>query len=454
MTLRRVFRVAVGPAAVGAILLTSCALMHGRSREQALVPGRVNLYDPNPSHIWNRVHDSLLVRRSADGVKHGSDAVDPLLWANTKFLRERKSRRAALACLDEFLRTHAENAIMDPIKRAVFQHDLWAVFDWAASADSPGVKNQALLKRLAQVMRSVALTGDQIHALPETYADAIGSREFPTEYDPANPKYAFLPPDLLSPDGSWICMTGYTAEPTAIRHFSGRSRFLVFLRLPGGRQATLEYLAKLVASPEPLFVEVQEGESPTLKNLNLRLPQLPVGTEVALLRQMIVIDAEGNLEPTGLTESVQLRVYHSVSSGSAYINYENGPSSHDQDFFEFRFNRAALFARHSGGLQAVQPGETEFPTLFSFDIDPFEASRKLAWIRQAPEILASCRACHVDAGIHSVQSRELWLGEPPRNRELGAQTLSRSVSWETRATIDRKQKRDEFIVLLRYWHSG
>ena len=114
------------------------------------------------------------------------------------------------------------------------------------------------------------------------------------------------------------------------------------------------------------------------KLLNLRLPQFPAGTEVALLRQMIVIDAQGNLEPTALTESVQLRVYRAVTSGSPYINYENGPSSHDQDFFEFRFARGALLARRSGGLLAVQPGEAEFPTMFSFGIDPFEASPKFA----------------------------------------------------------------------------
>ncbi|MGC2194069.1 MAG: hypothetical protein WA628_05295 [Terriglobales bacterium] len=303
-------------------------------------------------------------------------------------------------------------------------------------------------------MRRVALTSDQVRALADTYADAVASGQFPTEWDPANPQRAFLPPDLLRSDGPWICLTGYSAEPVAIGHFSGRSRFLVFLRLPGGRQATIEYLGKLLESPQPLFVEVQEGEAPTLQKLNLRLPQFTVGTEVALLRQMIVIDAEGNLEPTALTESVQLRVYHAVTSGSAYINYENGPSSHDQNFFEFRFNRAALFARHGGGLQAVRPGETEFSTFSSFGIDPFEASRKNAWVGQPSEILARCRACHVDAGIHSVQSRERWLGQPPRSREGEAEpSLSRAVKWETERTVERKQRRDDFKSLLRCWRS-
>jgi hypothetical protein len=257
---------------------------------------------------------------------------------------------------------------------------------------------------------------------------------------------------LLRPDGPWVCLTAYSAEPTAIAHFSGRSRFLVFLRLPGGRQATLEYLGRLFTSPEPLFLE---GAVPNSKLLNLRLPQFPPNTEVALLRQMIVVDTDGHLLPTAVTESVQLRVYHAVTSGSPYINYHNGPASRDQDFFEFRLARPALFAR-SGGLRAVQPAEKEFSPLFSFGIDPFETSRKNDWwVRQPSEILARCRGCHADSGIHSVQSRERWLGPPPRNRELGADSpLSRAVNWETEKTIDRKQQHDNFKILVRHWHDS
>ncbi len=451
MTLPCAFRVVVGPAVVGAILLAvSYAPMHGRSGAKAPVRRTAGLYDPDANQIWNKVHNSLLVRRTGDGAEYGSDVVDPLLWANTKFLREPHSRSIALESLDEFLKADAATAIADPGRRAVFQHDLWAVFDWAASADSAPAKNRTLLQRLAEVMRSVALTSDQIAALPDTYLEAVASREFAAKYDPANPQRAFLPPDLLQPDGSWTCLTGYTAEPTALVHFSGRSRFLVFLRLPGRRQATLEYLRKLGDSPEPLFVA---GDDARFKLLNLRLPQFPAGTEVALLRQMMVLNADGKLEATSLTESVQLRVYHSVTSGSAYINYENGPSSHDQDFYEIHFSRPALFAHARGGLRAVVPGEKDFSPLFSFGIDPFEASRKYdRRLREPDDILARCRACHVDSGIHSVQSREHWLGDPPRNRELGSQSLlSRAVRWETEATIRRKREQKDFKLLLRYW---
>ena len=454
MKRRRALRSVVAPAALGAILLlVSYALMRGTSQDRAAAEVAAPLYDRDPNHIWNRVHYSLLVRRSSVGVQYGSDTVDPLLWTNTKFLRRGRSQRLALECLDEFLKTHGEKLITEPTKRAVFQHDLWAVFDWAATEGGESASSQALLKRIAQVMRRVALTPEQVSALPETYGAAVASHEFPAEYDPANPQRPFLPPDLLQPDGPWVCLTAYSAEPTAIAHFSGRSRFLVFLRLPGGRQATLEYLRKLFTSPEPLFLQ---DTVPNSKLLNLRLPQFPPNTEVALLRQMIVVDTDGHLLPTAVTESVQLRVYHAVTSGSPYINYHNGPASRDQDFFEFRLARPALFARSGGGLRAVQPAEKEFSPLFSFGIDPFETSRKNDWwIRQPGEILARCRGCHADSGIHSVQSRERWLGPPPRNRELGADSpLSRAINWETEKTVDRKQQQDNFKILVRHWHDS
>jgi len=48
----------------------------------------------------------------------------------------------------------------------------------------------------------------------------------------------------------------------------------------------------------------------------------------------IVIDSEGRLGPTRLTESVQLQVYHDVTPGPRYLIYSNAPSRRDQDFFE------------------------------------------------------------------------------------------------------------------------
>ena len=168
----RALQVAAMLAVLASLLLARYfSPMHGTTTDRPAFTTTGGPYDPDPNHIWNRLHDSLLVRRSADGIRDGSDAVDPLLWGNTRFLREHKSRRFALECLDKFLKNHAEKAVTDPTRRSVFQHDLWAVFDWATSRDAHAANDQALLLRLVQVMRRVALTPDQIRTLQQSFTD-------------------------------------------------------------------------------------------------------------------------------------------------------------------------------------------------------------------------------------------------------------------------------------------
>lgn len=63
------------------------------------------IFDPDPNHIWNRTYGCLIVRQSTDGTEHGAEALDPLLWQETRHLLTGDSHRSVLACLDEFLRT-------------------------------------------------------------------------------------------------------------------------------------------------------------------------------------------------------------------------------------------------------------------------------------------------------------------------------------------------------------
>jgi hypothetical protein len=173
----------------------------------------VALYDANPSHIWNRLHDALWVREDATGGKYGVDSLDPLLWLETEHLLAQPSHRLALRVLDEFLQAHAENQIHDPVKRAILQRDLWAVFDWSVQQHSyqgPTYDQQKreLQTRLAEVLRRLALTAEEIHSLPANYGQAIASGAFAKEYDPGHRDRAFLPPDLFEPSGPWVLIAG------------------------------------------------------------------------------------------------------------------------------------------------------------------------------------------------------------------------------------------------------
>jgi hypothetical protein len=329
--------------------------------------------------------------------------------------------------------------VADPLKRAIMQRDLWAFFDWAAEGNDLPEARRELKARLAEAIRRVALAPQEIRGLPDTYSDGVSARQFGTEYDPHNPRRPFLPPDLFRADGAWICLSSHSNEPTAIVHFSGRSRFLVFMRLPGGRDATLEYLHKLRSSSQPALIHQYR--------LNLNVPQFPAGTQVALVRQAILIDSKGQLVATPLTESVQLRVYHAITPGNQYMNYIDGPSSHDQDFFEFRMSRLKLFAARNGGLVAVGPDETEFATFATHGIEAFETRIHLD---ERGVVLARCRACHSDSGIHSVQSRVRWMNGTSLDRLAKGQTDS-AITWETRVTITRKEQQSDFKLLRKLW---
>src|SRR4051794_29276803 len=51
----------------------------------------VTIYDPDPEHLWNRLHKALWVRTGPDGNEYGHDRLDPLLWMETRHLVEGRS---------------------------------------------------------------------------------------------------------------------------------------------------------------------------------------------------------------------------------------------------------------------------------------------------------------------------------------------------------------------------
>jgi hypothetical protein len=406
----------------------------------------LEIFNRDPSHVWNRTHHCLFARKAATGEEFGGGALDPLLWIDTQHLLTGDSHRQVTECLDAFLRTHAEQQVTDPVKRAIFQRDIWALFDWSARAGDHSKERRELQVRLAQILRRVALKATEIRALPDTYAEAVTSKLFADAYDVASPGRPFLPPNLFDPNGPWVCLR---AAPTAIRHleaFSGRSRFLVFIRLPEGRKATFEYLQKLWLFNERLVFHDADGT----EKLNLHVPQFPVGTEVALVRQLILFDREGNLIPTSITESVQIRVYHSITTGSPFVNYLNGPASHDQDFFEFRLDKLKLFAGEAGGLVPVSPDEKEFP-VFASHGDPFKRSGNV--MERRITVLKSCRGCHADAGIHSVQSRTHLVGPNVMPSDEPETPGYGGIDLETNGTLFWKGGQYDWGLLNGYWQA-
>ena len=355
---------------------------------------RTGLFHADPEHLWNRLHGQFTVRTAPSGERHGFDALDPLLWPETEYLLTGESHRKALRLLDEFLRVRGERLISDPLKQALLQRDLWAVFDWSAGTVGwkdhyPGAR-AALRAKLGHVLWRLAMPEKQVRALPDNYRQAVASGRYAAQYDPSQRERPFLPPDLFDPRGPWVKLTpnrGPTA-PSHVAAFSGRSVFFVFLRLPGGRKATLDYLAKLWHFPRPWF--------------NLDLPQFPPGTKVALARRLVLFDANGKLMDTAITESLQIRVFREVPAGGL-----SGASFRAQDFFEFKLSRVLLLAGEAGGLRPVTPDEAQLRSFGTHGCD------MIANMESCPRTATlKCENCHGGPGVHSLGSLEALF--PPR----------------------------------------
>ncbi|HBI44788.1 MAG TPA: hypothetical protein DDY78_18330 [Planctomycetales bacterium] len=408
----------------------------GPAESPAKTSSERSLYDADPEHLWNRLHEAMFVRVGPDGRAYGQDRLEPLLWAGSKHLLEEHSNKRAVAVLEEFLKNRGERLIEDPVKRAVLQRDLWLVFNWLeggrANFAEPGLTPEEvdaardrLRRPLAAVIGRLALAPDRIEKLPDNYAAAVASGEFPKQFDPEHPGKPFLPVDLFKADGPWVCV-GRPDGPVAPEHLRDtgtsvftNSAFLLFLRLPAGRAATVDYLKRLRSFDQPLRVEAKETGNDAEKYLpNPKLPPFLVGTQVALVRRALLIASTNTPTATALTESIQLRVYREVPGMTVQTlnaalagGTEANRRAHSwQSFQEFRLSRSLLFADRAGGLRAVGPDEVDFHNpFFRYYHDEFEnrksgpTDRPFLERSQSP-VKEDCFACHSLPGVSSFNS--------------------------------------------------
>ena len=427
----------------------------------------VRLYDADPGHLWNRMYAALFIRRGADNQTYGEDALDPLYWSETRHLLEGDSNIRATRLLDEFIATHGEKLIQESLERALFQMDLWSLFDWAATRNryqqTPfhAAEAQQLSMRLATVIRRLSLTRQEINSLPDNYSSALAHHGFPPNFNKEKPEESFLPPDLFKEDGDWVCVQTQPEPlpaPVHTREFGGRSAFLLFINLPKGRRETLDYLEKLNHFTEPwifdktrmeekgaqLFARVMPHSfNPEIGPwVNPEMPQFPTGTKFALVRRALLIDDQGELVASPLTQSLQMRVYITIDA-------KRGDGG-QQALFEFKLFRSDLIASKAGGLRATAKGDSEFSTFLQIGIDPFEfKSQNHAAPADPRNPALGCLQCHGAMGIFSILSHsQLFTGRtilPPRYEECDIQQVQ---------TLTTDWKRDQFTwgLLQGLWH--
>src|SRR5271154_276950 len=419
----------------------------------------IALFDPDPHHVSNRLYRQLHVRTDRNGKEHGFDALDPLLWSETNYLLNGKSHARAIALLDEFLSTHAERQIIDPTKRAILQRDLWAVFDWADEPYPGTLAHQAerheLIDRLAPILRSLALSPDELAQLPDTYSHAVQNHEFPSQSAPANPNQAFLPPDLLDPSGPWVCLGAPENNLSAPVHdysFPSRSVFLVFARLPAGRAATLAYFQQLAEMKTPLFVPMQiPGRTDPMNGWNPEVPQFPIGTEFALLRRLLLPDRNGHLRLTPVTESIQFRHYTDIPAVNPSSSRDINLAKHFQEPSEIDLSRPLLFSPQHSGLRCVTSADD--PSLIlpamTMGFDAFEDKRMNV---RASSPFVTCTSCHLGPGIQSMMSFS-FRANPNEAQVLSPRLAETTPRQEAEKVIQWAQTQPKWKDLLTRWSS-
>jgi hypothetical protein len=384
-----------------------------------------NVFDPIPAHPWNQLYAAL--------------HADPL---SQPFLNDPAQARALLSVsgdeydtvlkqLDAFIANNSHKSVASPVKRAILQSTLWALFDQVSDANGEDQANRkSLADRCARIIRRLALSEAELAALPDNFATAIKSKEFAAAYDPEHREHAFLPPDLFdSTNGPWVMMAGSDSQrPAAIRHVEftqGRSVFYVLVRLPEGRAATVAYLRELANFPRPYVWNEMYAPYPYARPVTLpnpELPQFPAGTQVALVRRMMLTDKAGNLVVTPIIESVQLRVYR--IDPKSVKPFE----SDTQDFYDLRLEPKLLFTGTSGLRKhdiSQRDAAIRFPRRSMFEVG---------------FLMGGCHNCHGETGVLSLQTYARRFGprsmspwfEPsmePSQDDITAKWKKRDYTW-------------------------
>jgi hypothetical protein len=370
----------------------------------------VTIYGPDPGHLFNRMHRALAVR-TVNGVDYGVDNAVPFFVQSDDLLFG-ETHTQLRSVLDEFLACEASDRLAGELPRALLQHEAWTQFDLTIRRTlvEKHEERKALRARLAKVVARLALSDAEIAKLPNNYAQAVESGEFPKDFDPANPDKTFLPPNLFDAHGPWVEISSDDGQPVAPSHvgsLGGRSAFRIFIRCPGERKDTLAYMQKLnlytapwALEPATIATKHPTGEKVRWNPLKVdrNTPQFPEGTMFALVRQMNIVSDKLEIRTTPTTQSVQFRVCRSVDEGNGF---DREGAEKAQAFFELNMRRGDLVAGKAGGLYAVGKDEVEYQ-LFPLGGGHTEQTRESQLRGEAG--MKNCVFCHTGHGIFSVRT--------------------------------------------------
>ena len=165
-----------------------------------------------------------------------------------------------------------------------------------------------------------------------------------------------------------------------------------------------------------------------------------MGTAVALVRQMMVVDQAGEITPTSIVQTAQFRVYRKVGE-------DQKSDESCQAAYKYVLQRAQLFDGKQGGLRAMNSTEHSGLSLLYND-DAFETKNK-KYNRQS--VMQSCIDCHSCGGptVHSIFTfrQDDWVPEARAMSQNRLRLLPTRIDIEQKRAISWKSQRQDWGLL-------
>jgi hypothetical protein len=297
----------------------------------------------------------------------------------------------------------------------LMQSDLWAAYDvlfgeiFLADEKQPGHRRNETLDLLGRLIRKIALTPDEIKALPDNYSVAVEKRSFP---------------DVFGKDSGWIEVQWF---PERTHDFNA-----------GYRRVSRVFL-KPAHPPRDIqrFLNGQRtGQDRTLEDLN----------GVALVTQMLLIDTEGNVRPTSLATEVQVRLFRKLYAGL----YKN-TALRVCEVSRRQFVREQA----SGGLVEEDGSSAAYMGGYGFaEGQPSRANRSdVVGLPVQVKLRTRCAACHGEnlAQVNTFAIAICPAHCPPGYRIPEVRQLNPNGTEAAGFDIAEKKKRPDFEALRKYF---
>jgi hypothetical protein len=233
-------------------------------------------------------------------------------------------------------------------------------------------------------------------------------------------------------------MVGGAVADAHVRASTGRSVFGVFLFVPEGRAAAINYLTSLKKVSFPLD-RTERGPNFIRSET---LPVMPAGTRFALLRQMILINDRGEPVASPIIQSVQLRTLIKGEEPAQVDHIRNE---------KFVLDRQRYLRGDPAVFRCIDDQAREPQVFFPTHGDDQFAPRTDGPPRTHHVVMTGCAGCHRDAGTASLHSFTRLFSESNASRNPSLQPLS----FEREFSITRgfKQGHATWGLLRGYWEA-